>query len=516
MAKFQIITDADIVTGDPGNPNPESLVIEADRITFAGDLDKAVRRFGPDIEIRKLNGSTVVPGFNDNHIHMAISSWTAGFPNLAGLSAGEIVVRLKSVYPSPAKGQFLRGTDWDYPACPNPHKSILDKEFPDNPVLLSQYGGHGTWMNSAALKHYGVTRRSKDPVAGEILKSADGEPTGIVREYRNTKMMIEYAIRFLSRRWAYDYLENSLKLLREAGVTSVQDNTWFPPHVESIRRLYNEGRLTSRFSCWHMGEPSFIAHWMRFKRFEPPFFHRGVWKYILDGTFTTRTAWLSYEYADEPGNSGKGASGEKMFKILSSLAKHRRQGAFHAIGDRTISTFLDALARVYDRYPDAHRLRFRLEHAQLIRDEDINRLKELKVLIAAQPHAMTAEEKDKGLLGAERARCAYPFRKLLDAGIPLSFGSDFPGEKTYAPLFGIHLAVNRPEDLSITPAEALACYTSGSAFAEFAEDAKGRLKEGFLADLTLLDANPLKVDPKEIKEIKVVETIMGGRTVFQL
>ena len=170
---------------------------------------------------------------------------------------------------------------------------------------------------------------------------------------------------------------------------------------------------------------------------------------------------------------------------------------------------------MYDRHPDAQRLRFRLEHAQLIKDTDIPRLADLHVLICAQPHALAFEEKDKTLLGAERAHDAYPFRKLLDAGVALSFGSDYPGEETFAPLYGMHLAVNRTDGRSITTEEALACYTSGSAFAEFAEDAKGKLKEGFLADLTVLDGNPLKVDPQNLMNINVVETIVGGKTVYR-
>jgi len=264
-----------------------------------------------------------------------------------------------------------------------------------------------------------------------------------------------------------------------------------------------------------MGAIPLFAHWLERKRFEPPSFHRGPWKYLLDGTFTTRTAWLSYDYADEPGNSGKGTPEKKILHILMRLARRRHQGAFHAIGDRTITTFLDALEQVCQVYPAARELRFRLEHAQLIAEDDIPRLKELNVLIAAQPHAMAYEAKDRGLLGEERAHAAYPFRKLLDAGVPLSFGSDYPGEATYAPLLGMHLAVNRPSELAITPDEALACYTTGSAYAEFAENSKGMIKEGYLADLTVLDRNPLKVPHAEIKDITVKETILGGRTVFK-
>lgn len=514
MEMARIFYGGNIITLNPDLPSAEALTVIDDRIAHVGSLDEARQLAGSGAELKNLEGSTLIPGFTDNHIHMAFTGFTRGQPELRNLDADKIITDLKKVNPNPGKKDVIFGAGWDYTGCPEPNKHILDEAFPNNRVFLLQHGGHGVWLNSVALRYYGITRNSKNPPGGEIVKDDSGEPTGVVREFSHWKYTIEWLFRTLNPKWAYENFAIALLLYRRAGITSVQDNTWIPTHIRSLRRLKNEGELSARFSCWHMGEVPLLAAWMSSRRFDPLYIKPGPYKYFIDGTFTTRTAWLSYEYADEPGNSGKGINEKKITGILMKLARKNRQGAFHAIGDKSISTFLDAMEKVYKRYPEARNLRFRLEHAQLIREEDISRLRDMKIMICAQPHAMSDPEKDVKLLGEERAREAYPYRKLLDAGINLSFGSDFPSETTFEPLIGIHLAVNRPREMAITPMEALNCYCKNAAFNEFAENEKGMLEAGYLADMAVLDKNPLTVAPDEIWNIVVKETILGGQTVY--
>ena len=177
--------------------------------------------------------------------------------------------------------------------------------------------------------------------------------------------------------------------------------------------------------------------------------------------------------------------------------------------------FLDAVEIAQKRYRRTRDLRLRLEHAQVIRTEDIPRLRDLGVLVAAQPHALGDPEKDQRLLGRERALAAYPHRSLLDAGVALSFGSDFPGESTLDPLLAIQYVVGRKGPQAISVREALACYTRESAFAEFQEKEKGTLSAGKLADLVILSDDPLKVAPDAIRDIKPVITMVGGRVVYR-
>jgi len=236
----------------------------------------------------------------------------------------------------------------------------------------------------------------------------------------------------------------------------------------------------------------------------------------LDGTFSTKTAWLHYPYEGEPDNTGSPTGTRAYYhRLVLEAARKRRQTAFHAIGDRAVSTLLDAVEDVAQIHPDVTSLRLRLEHAQLVRKADMPRLRRLGVLIAAQPHAMWNPEKDRALLGDERFALAYPYRSLLDAGVRLSFGSDVPGEDTVEPLYGIHLAVNRSGPEAITPEEALRCYTIESAYAEGQEKKKGTLAPGKYADFVVLSKDPLTAPQHALKEITVLETVVAGKTVFR-
>ena len=311
-------------------------------------------------------------------------------------------------------------------------------------------------------------------------------------------------------------LDGALALLARAGITSVQDNTWVPTTVWLLNEYRRAGKLTCRFSCWAYGNEPWMRPLMRLARYDRTWVRRGPWKYLMDGTFSTHTAWLLEPYAGEPDNFGKAkASGESLAHIVRQAARARQQVAFHAIGDRMIREILDAVRKAGARRPAVHGLRFRLEHAQLIDPADIPRLAQLGVLVAAQPTALGTPEKDASILGPQRAQRAYPFRSLLEAGAHLSFGSDFPGEIEYRPLEAIHRAVNRPEDERITVEQALACYTRESAYAEFMEAEKGTIAAGKLADLVVLSRDPTASPPERIRDIQVDMTIVGGRIVYE-
>lgn len=195
--------------------------------------------------------------------------------------------------------------------------------------------------------------------------------------------------------------------------------------------------------------------------------------------------------------------------------KQKKQAAHHSIGDRATKEFCDAVADLQSRYSWTRDLRLRIEHGQLIRKQDIPRIRDLGILVCAQPTALINPEKDKNILGELRAEHAYPYRSLLDAGVHLSFGSDFPGEAFFEPIQAIHLAVNREDPENITPLEALKCYTGESAYAEIREYEKGTISPGKYADFTILSENILDVPERSIKDIQVISTIVDGRIVYE-
>ena len=298
----------------------------------------------------------------------------------------------------------------------------------------------------------------------------------------------------------------------------MQDNTWFHPELFSLRRRLNAGTLSARFTTWSLGRRPWMAAAMGAAYAlgigDPAWIRRGPVKYFLDGTFSTRNACLCEPFADSQ-DEELCEDPSAPIAELELLARRRRQGAFHIIGDRGIAIFLDAYDKVLARRPELKTLRVRIEHAQLIRSQDIPRLRELGILVSAQPGAMENPEKDKLLLGRERALRAYPYRSLLDAGVHLSFGSDIPGESSCDPIRSIHMTANREGPERIDAEEALRCYTAGSAYAEFMEGRKGRLAPGMLADFAVLSQDITSVPRERIGDTRIVETVVGGRSVYR-
>ncbi len=505
---------------DDSLPRPFFVEVHRGRIGRVGDRadwDKLLQSGAlADVTLRDMHGAVVVPGFNDNHIHTVAFGDMLSRIRLGGLSTEEIVSRLRDRYADLPKGRTILAQGWDYDCVPNPHREVLDQAFPDNPVILLQFSGHGAWVNEAVLRRLRITSKTPNPPGGVIVKDSAGEPTGVLRD---AAILPLHTHRFVSLhidpRKNRRFLVRALGEYARLGITSVQDNTWFPTTLAHLFALRLTGRLTCRFTCWPYGPAPILAAAMGRPRSGGSFIRIGPWKYFLDGTFSTKTAWLHEPYQGEPENYGSPTGDRLYYQRLADIAGRRScPMAFHAIGDRAVSTMLDAVEDATLRHPRLVKLRLRLEHAQLIRPSDMPRLRRLGILVAAQPHAMWNPEKDRALLGTQRYDRAYPYRSLLDNGVALSFGSDVPGEETLDPLLGISLAVNREGPEAITAREALACYTKESAYAEGQEDQKGTISPGKLADFAVLSGDPLTVPTDDIAQIQVLETIVGGKTVY--
>jgi len=520
MCAATVWTNGNILTLDARNPRVSAIVVRNGEIAFSGDDGAALAFAGPGADVRDLGGKTVVPGFNDNHVHAVFMADHTLAPDLGGLSETEIAALLSGLFPAPRRGEIIRAYNWDYPTCPCPRKEILDAVFPRNPVILSQFSGHAQWLNGAALRVLGIWKGSRDPAAGSVLRDADGEPTGIVRDLRNTPFSKK---RNRDAYWSRPQRERRVTIALETfarmGITSVQDNAWYWPELWSLKNRFRKGSLTARFSAWSLGRDAKNRRLMdasfALGAGEREWISEGPVKYFIDGTFSSRNACLFEPFLDTPEQTALCADGAEIRSALRFLARRNRQGAFHIIGDRGVAVFLDAFEAVLEEHPVLRDLRIRIEHAQLVRPADIRRIASLGILVAVQPTSLATPEKDIALLGAERARTAYPYRSFLDAGVRLSFGSDIPGETGCDPLRSIHLAANREGSERITAAEALFCYTSGSAYAENREDRKGKLLPGMLADFVILSADITAIDPSLIETTVVEETVVAGKTVYR-
>ncbi len=509
-----LLYNGTVITLDHENRIGSCLLVKDKLIQGVYDSPEECQGLGPIAQV-DLGGKTVIPGFNDNHIHLNFLGDSLEALHFFDKAEAEIVALLKERFSHPQKREVVFGYDWDYPACKDPRKETLDAAFPDNPVILGQYGGHNLWVNSFTLRKMRIDRNTPDPADGLICRDENGEPTGILKDIPGNAFLNAWVIgRLLSTKInRANYLE-ALERCSAYGITSAQDNTWSFISMIAIRRLYKQGKLKVRLSCWSHGEMAAFRYLFKLQQFNPRWFHNGPVKYFIDGTFTGSTAWLREPYPGTDDCHGFGKTKERLAKMLSPRIRRRQQCAFHAIGDRAVSEYLDALEGLAPNGAGIPALRLRLEHAQLIAPEDIPRLKRYGVLICAQPSALNNPEKDKAILGEDRARRAYPYRSLLDAGIPLSFGSDAPGEKSFNPFIGLHYAVNRQGGEGVTLLEALRCYTSGSAYAEFMEKEKGCLAPGMLADFLVLSDNPLSIDAKCLKDVRVEKTFVDGSLVY--
>jgi predicted amidohydrolase YtcJ len=505
---------AEVVTLDSNRPRATALVSDGEKLVFVGDEAGAKAAAGPDAEHVDLGGKTVVPGFNDNHLHLVIYGDHMEAPDLTGLNEQQAVDRVAAFAPSVPRHVPVVAYAWDYPSCPHPRKELLDEVFPDRPVLLAQFGGHALWVNSFVLKAVGIDRYHSPPT-GQVLRDDQGEPTGVLQEMSQLPQLgAHFHNLFFRRALRVPRIRQALDRFRRVGITSVQDNSWYHPVVWTLDRLRRRRELTARVSCWSFGRVPSSLPAMEMSPYHRDWIRKGPRKYYLDGTFTTRTAWMDEAYPGFPNQYGMGFDPRWLEGILERLVRQRKQGAFHSIGDRSTATFLDVWEKVLDRHPEGLSLRMRLEHVQCLRPGDAQRMKRLGVCAAVQPPALATPEKDVSLLGGDRALNCYPHRSLLDAGVSLSFGSDIPGESFCDPLRGMHLVCNRPGPQRISPEEALRAYTQGSAHVEFQEHQKGTLKPGFLADFTVLSENPLSVAPHRLQDLVVERTVVGGRTVW--
>lgn len=524
-----LLFNGNIITVDSTTSKPEAVFIKGSRIYFTGTLQDARKLTDASTITINLKGRTLIPGFNDNHTHTLAAGSFYSEAILWNKTCEEIAVIISQEAKTKKPGELISGNSWDYTTCPKPHKSLLDKAAPNNPVFLTQYSGHAAWVNSRMLEEMGIDKNTPDPKGGQIVRDEKEEPTGILRDTAmGTSEYGKFIKQILSPSLHKKLITKALILYKEAGITSVQDNTWEPFTVRLLKKYRNSQELSTRFTCWPMGNSPLYYAFTWFASFDKNDYwvRKGLVKYFADGAFSTRTAWLSQEYADEPGNFGSPRyTTQELETIVMEAAKEKQQITFHAIGDRAVTEVLNAVEKAQAVYPWTNTLRFRIEHIQIINPNDIQRMKNLGIVACVQPFTLCNPKKDETLLGKARAKKAYMFYSIYKAGIPVAFGSDIPAEVDYQPLLGIYYAVTRKskdgtmgplnKDECFSPYEALYCYTMGSAYAEFMENEKGSITKGKLADFVVLSDNLLTVPVHTIKDIKVLMTITGGRIVYK-
>ncbi len=519
-----------------GGARAQAIAVRGDRIQAIGKDAEISALKGPDTKVVDLGGRFVMPGLNDAHVHLAGAGFQKQTVDLSGVkSLSEFRDRIRARVDVAGPGEWITGAGWDetkWPVKALPSRWDVDEVTTDHPVFLERTDGHIAVANTRALQLASITLASKEPAGGQIDRDATGQPTGILRE--SARDAVTAVIPLPTHDQRRKAIEVALQEVTSFGVTSIQDNsTW--EDFQIYEEIQKEGKLGTRITEWL----SFRTPLDKLREERAAHstsdnsLHTGMLKGFMDGSLGSRTAALLEPYADDPKNIGLPQfEGAELDEMTKERVEEGFQIGFHAIGDKGVQMALDAFADA-EKEAQAKRLkasdgtdnfRLRIEHAQVTTPAQILRFKQLKVIASMQPsHLLTDMNWAQSRLGPQRAAHSYAWAELLKQGVVLAFGTDYPVESV-SPFRGLYAAVTRksedgkkeyfPEQ-KLTIEQAIAAYTSGSAFAEFAEKDKGTLEVGKLADFAVLDRDIAAVSPEKILGAKVLRTVVGGKTVYE-
>lgn len=519
-----------IYTVNPKQPLAEAVLIEGNKIIFVGSNEEARKLLDKSTEVIDLKGKLMLPGFIDDHVHFTSGGfYLQGIDLRQAKSTAEFREILKN-YVAQHKGKWITGGNWDHEAWEVkdlPTKELIDDITGDTPVFVDRFDGHMALANSYALKLANITKDTPSPEGGMIVKDPKtGEPTGILKD--NAMSLIYSLIPPASKEETYNAALTALNHAKEFGVTSVHDIT-YSQDLDVYKQLEKEGKLTCRI---YTRMP--IVDYQNLVKdnikvgFGSDKLKLGSLKAFADGSLGSSTAWFFEPYDQDTTTTGLPMdiiTDGSLRKWALDADKNNLQLSVHAIGDRANFYMLNLFQEIIETNPKWDR-RFRIEHAQHVRFEDIPRFAKLGVIASAQPyHAIDDGVWAEKRIGPERIKYTYPFRTFLDNKVMLCFGSDWT-VAPLNPLLGIYAAVTRrtlddknpngwiPEQ-KITVEEAIKCYTINNAYAAFEENIKGSIEVGKLADLVVLNEDILTIDPVRIKDVKVEMTVFDGNVIYK-
>lgn len=510
-------------TNDPKLPFATALVVRGDRIGYVGDEAGARAFAGSDAVVDRFPDATIVPGLADAHGHLASLGRAVSILSLDGMTGpADVTARIASAPPAAFQGDWLLGRGWDqndWAEKAFPTRALLDAAKPSTPVFFTRVDGHAAWVNGAALQLAGITRATRDPAGGRILRDAQGEPTGVLID--NAIDLVTAKLPEPSQAERERRLKNALELCAKLGLTVVHDAGMDQLTFQLLQRWDLGGLLPIRVYAMADGQSPGWEEFVGRGVFKGGNLELRAVKLLADGALGSRGAALHAPYADEPTSHGLLLlTPEELTARAKAFDERGFQVAVHAIGDRANTLVIDALSALDRQH------RHRVEHAQVLRADDVQRMAQAGLVASMQPtHATSDMPWAEARLGKDRLPLAYAWRAMLDAKVPLAFGSDFPVEHPN-PLWGLYAARTRQDQQAqpeggwtpgqkLTGAEALSAFTEGAAFASFAEARRGRLSPGFDADFVVLPTDPVDGEPKSLLDAKVVMTVVRGVDVYR-
>jgi predicted amidohydrolase YtcJ len=530
-----VVMNANVVTIDQENPRAQAVAVIGEEIVAVTSDDDIQEYIGEGTEVIDAEGRLVIPGFNDAHAHYG--PLDPEYIELRYITDKNVITeRVRERVAQVEPGVLIRGGHWEHEMFTDrewPTKELLDEVAPNNPVSLSRADGHSTLVNSYVLRASGITNETPDPPGGEIQRDpVTGEATGIFKEAARSLLRYdavevertpEEEATLRAQGW-----EDMLAYTRSLGITSIQHAGG--GNAQLYQQLMDDGKLTVRIDVDGRltADPERLDQYEELREqypLEGNWIRFGYIKGFMDGTLGSGTAMFFEPFEDEPDKRGlpQMSYEELEERVLATDARGFQIG-IHAIGTEANHWILNAYEKARE-VNGARDSRHRSEHAQVLIDEDIPRFAELGVIASMQPtHCITDKRFAEKRIGLERSRGAHAWRRLLDAGAKIAFGTDYSVEPL-PPLEGIYAAVTRKDrlgepgdgwfpDQKLSPEEAIELYTLGSAYAQFMEDRKGMIKEGYLADMAIYDRDFMTLPEEEIMQALVDYTIVGGRVVY--
>ena len=527
IAAALLLTNGKIWTGDPRRPFVQAVAIEGNRIVAVGTNEEIAQRRAD--RVIDLHGRLAVPGFIDNHTHFIDGGFERSRVQLRDAATPqEFARRIGEFAKKAGTGIWITGGEWDHTLWSPPDlptRQLIDAVTPDNPVFVTRLDGHMSLANSIALKMAGVTRETKDPPGGTIVRDANGEPAGVLKDAAQS--LVDRVIPEASTAQRVAAARAGLAEAARLGVTAFCDMSGGEAYEDfrAYQELERSGGLTARV---YLFTP--IAQYKRLldasveKSFGGDRLRIGGLKGFADGSLGSATAAFSEPFSDDPKNRGlmmePMTNGAMKARVVDADA-HNLQIAIHAIGDLAN----DEVLKIYESIANERERRFRIEHAQHLTPALIKRFAADRVIASMQPyHAIDDGRWAEKKIGHERARWTYAFRSLIDAGATVTFGSDWT-VAPLNPLLGIYAAVTRrtidgknpggwiPEQ-KITVEEALRCYTANNAYAMFRENDFGKIAPGMFADIAVLSDDLFSIPPEKIESVKVEMTIFDGAVIY--
>ncbi|MFH1765846.1 MAG: amidohydrolase [Gemmatimonadota bacterium] len=516
------------------HPDAQAIAVRDGEIVFVGSSPEAEAFRGPDTEVLDLEGATVIPGLIESHVHLVQLGEFLSQVDLVDVDTEEEAVRLAAERAAQTPlGTWILGSGWDEGAWADRYPTVeLPSELvPDHPVYLRGLHGFAGWGNRMAFELAEITSDTPDPVGGQLVRDAEGNPSGVL--LNRAILLLEEHIPVPSLEETMGHVLAGLEVMAESGFTSIHEAGSNRRYQEAFEQLEAEGRLPLRvYSMLAARDPELCEEWLKKgpdTDTESMLRTRSV-KAFYDAALGSRGARMIEDYSDMPGHRGVSGSDYGFDQeLVARMMAAGFQAEIHAIGDAGNRETLDFLERVLSQSPEARPLRNKIVHAQVVHPDDFQRFVELGIAASMQPpHVPEDMDWAEDRVGPDRINGAYAWRTMRRTGVRLLLNSDLPGSD-WDIFYGLHAAITcrdkelQPSggwhpDQKLTPEEAIRGYTTWGAWAEFLDEVTGVIRLGMRGDLTVMNLDPFVVgstEPGQLLEGRILVTVAGGKVVYE-